>query len=165
MKKLTELEQLAVDTHNNLRHIELGDTARVLDTLNRIGKELSQPQKKVIDMSPMIRSGLLCSFSDPSIVSNNCISQLKGFYGLYVTGDEKARKICTPLLNHWYASDNGWNKCPIPEGFEIYYRNHDDSEAYYSDDSDRWGDEVWSNIIMFKIIRKLDDYIYPWEQK
>ena len=166
MKKLTELEQLAVDTHKYLRHTELGDTARVFDTLNRIGKELAKSQRKVIDMSPMIGSGLLCSFSDPLIVSNNCISQLTGFYGLYVNGDGKAWKICTPLLNHWYASPEGWDKCPIPEGFEIEYLKDDNGYASRTSGSYQlWNTYSWIGVIMFRIIRKLDDYIYPWEQE
>ena len=59
MKKLTELEQLAVDYFTRYLTPNM-KTSIVLDQLYNFGKELSQSQQKVIDMSPMIDSGLLC---------------------------------------------------------------------------------------------------------
>jgi hypothetical protein len=160
MKKLTELEQLAVDCFLPHPRAFERDALRKLAFL---GKELSQSQKKVIDMSPMIDSGLLCDlrheFVHREMPPLSCVISSDFF-------DEHRRlwEKCTPLLNYWYASPEGWNKCPIPEGFEIEYFDVDNG-IRTSIGYKRWNIHGWNDVRMFRIIRKLDDYIYSWEQE
>ena len=81
-----------------------------------------KPEVKVIDLSPLIDSGILCEFwsDEGSAKKMNFlliieVASNRSFFRCEVLG---RFPNCTPLMNHihyWAGSD----QCPVPEGFEV----------------------------------------------
>ena len=170
MNELTELEKLAIEI-SEMTSFNNRLCVNAVEEIARIGQEISKSHCKVIDMSPMIESGLLCEFSDRllPILSNDRLKTASLLTEIIAAsgfsnknGDVWAR--CTPLYNHWYASPTGWDKCPIPEGFEIEYLDVD-SGIDISKSYKPWYNYDWNDVRIFRITRKLDDYKYQWEMK
>lgn len=72
--------------------------------------------------------------------------------------------IKRPVYNHW----NVWlgGDCPIPDGFEyeILFRNGDNTKRDDSAVVLNWEHtEERYDIIAYRFIKKLDDWVYPWE--
>lgn len=78
-----------------------------------------KPALKVIDMSALIGSGILCVFGDGESAAN--IGYLRGVDGVYKcktsmgTAKFTSHSSCVPQMNHWHHWDGG--DCPLPEGF------------------------------------------------
>ena len=167
MNELTELEKLAIEI-SEMTSFNNRLCVNAVEEIARIGQEISKSHCKVIDMSPMIESGLLCNMGGDK--KSACARRL-----ISINNNEPFRYVdhvtpgaywekCTPLFNHWYASPTGWDKCPIPEGFEIEYLDVD-SGIDISKSYKPWYNYDWNDVRIFRITRKLDDYTYPWEQE
>jgi len=126
-----------------------------------------KPAKKIIDLQPLIASGIDCEFSNfvgsaEQIGPLLCIDDGGDFnYEGRVLYFQK----CRPRMNHKMFHDGG--ACPIPEGFmvEVYYRsggalsgNVTDFHWLYSKTSGCVAD-----IIGYEILRLADGWAYPWE--
>ena len=130
------------------------------------------PTKKVIDLSVLIGSEVLCVFFDPSTPSSTT-GKLKEVRGsAYVSnninssGRPEYARACKPLLNHKHAWQG--NKCPLPEGFmvKVWYRGGGESvRPIASGNGLYW---AWnykpSDIIAFEVLGLADGYVMPWEQ-
>jgi len=126
---------------------KLGDIEIDFDKLESPNYEL-----KKIDMSVCIESGIDCEFTDNERFYNSTISKLTKSNIIYWT--EKNKKQCRPRMNHIHASPTGWDKCPIPKGFniKIYWVTSqymplacEEFSTYYE------MERSWSNIVMFEV--------------
>ena len=128
-------------------------------------------KKKIIDLQPLIASGIDCEFGDYGekwqIGSLVCIhNSFRSNSHYFEDGLHDIRwEKCRPRMN--YKMFNNGGECPLPEGFEVklYWR---DSSEYYID-SDyidlRWDDTKRSgDIIAYEILGLADGYAYPWEE-
>jgi hypothetical protein len=82
-----------------------------------------KPELKVIDLSPLIGSGILCEFwtNQDSRKRVDFLESIDVVVGRKFFRREGAGEYlnCTPMMNH----PNYWrgesDKCPVPEGFEV----------------------------------------------
>lgn len=117
-----------------------------------------RPEKKVIDLSVLIESGVDCTAwsvgTRPRVESGLSLKMFDRF---------------EPRMNHLHAWDGGMDKCPIPSGFDVDMICRDGSIPTKSYEKCNWSHNQYgqgilgSDIIAFKILRKLDNYRYPWE--
>jgi hypothetical protein len=133
-----------------------------------------KPTKKVIDLSVLIESEVLCVFFDQSTPSS-ATGKLKKIRGsaAYVSNNRDSSgmpvssRACKPLMNHKHAWQGG--ECPLPEGFrvKVWYRDGSIVTAAYTDKFKlRWSCEaVNSDIIHFEILGLADGYVMPWESE
>ena len=80
-----------------------------------------KPEVKVIDLSPMLESGLDCEFFNDKVDGKfygllHSIVPTQHPYALKNRGRfENCQPRMTPYIHYWAGSD----KCPVPEGFEV----------------------------------------------
>ena len=130
-----------------------------------------KPAKKwIIDLSPLIESGIDCEFGDDGekwqigslVFQQGPFRSNRHFEdGLHGLRWEK----CRPRMNHIMFHNGG--ECPLPEGFEVEMYWRDGSDSYTDDDyiDLRWGNTGrQADIIGYKILGLADGYAYPWEQ-
>jgi hypothetical protein len=131
--------------------------------------ELYKPAQKVIDLSVLIESEVLCVFFDPSTPSS-ATGKLKKIRGsaAYVSNNRDSSgmpvssRACEPLMNHPHAWQGG--ECPLPEGFivRVWMRGVNTSSQHMATDL-TWTHTCGScDIIHFEVIRVADGYVIPW---
>jgi len=145
----------------------LGTKAETVDALLHSWR--IKPAKKIIDLQPLIASGIDCEFSN-FVDSDEEIGPL-----LWIDdGDDfkyEGRVLyfqkCRPRMNHKMFHDGG--ECPLPEGFRVvvYFRNAPNGEEVQSNSMD-WSHKVnmrdgYSDIIGYEILWLADGWAYPWE--
>ena len=102
------------------------------------GRLRIKPQLKKIDLSGLVRSGVLCEFTDDefSNTGGNMIAHLDGvkndYVMLFVDSDGANWKHCRPLFNHPHVHTGG--PCPIPEGLVATATVADGSVVKIDDD-------------------------------
>ena len=171
MSKYTEAELkadfLAWGDHyymTSVRSLRHSDSSVMFD---KWWAERNKPvKKKIIDLQPLIESGIDCEFGDDgeawtSINTLDCTTN--GKYPYENQLDQYG--YCRPRMN--YKMFNNGGKCPLPKGFEVKLYWRDNSEYYI--DSDyidlRWDDTGRSgDIIAYEILGLADGYAYPWEE-
>ena len=139
-------------------------------TLSYWYAQRNKPAKKVIDLSVLIESEVLCVFFDPSTPSS-ATGKLKKIRGsdAYVSNNRDSSgmpvssRACKPLMNHIHAWNGG--NCPLPEGFRVDVIFRDGSKGFNMTTCTlRWtsdGDTL--DIIQFEVLGLADDYVMPWE--
>ena len=136
-----------------------------------------KPTKKVIDLSVLIESGVLCVFFDPSTPSS-ATGKLKEIRGSAYVSDNRvssgkhvSSRACKPLMNHIHAWQGG--ECPVPEGFvvKVWYRHGISSICSHVKEHNkatnlRWTSDSFetADIIAFEVLGLADGYVMPWEQ-
>jgi hypothetical protein len=126
-------------------------------------KERFEPTKKVIDLSVLIDSEVLCVFFDPSTPSSATgkLEDIRGSAYVSNNRDSSGRPVisraCKPLMNHKHAWDGG--ECPI-EGFVVraWVDKQDFLTVLTSSNS-----IDWSKIMYVEFLETEHDYVMPWE--
>jgi len=113
-----------------------------------------EPELKKIDMSRCIESGIDCEFGESEDFSGyQEISQLHSVsnvcYKYNYDDDDRASTYCRPRMNHIHACPDGFDECPIPEGFVMTTWLGDGGNGAI--EQRRYLDNGWKNIRMFKI--------------
>jgi hypothetical protein len=131
-----------------------------------------KPTKKVIDLSVLIESEVLCVFFDQSTPSS-ATGKLKKIRGsaAYVSNNRDSSgmpvssRACKPLMNHKHAWQGG--DCPLPEGFMVDVIFRDGSKGFNMTTCTlRWSCEaVNSDVIQFEVLGLADGYVMPWESE
>ena len=99
-------------------------------TLNMGWLEPVKPELKKIDMSRCIESGIDMEF-DLSGSTPIRISKLSSIdssaFPFNFDSDDSCSETCRPRMNHIHACIDGFDKCPLPDGFKIkvYLRDGD----------------------------------------
>ncbi len=109
-------------------------------------------EDKVIDMSHFIDSGLIMRFNDytDSIGSLGYLQNILGRGGhKYRNSNHSLYKYCSPIFNHDYASMDGWDTPPIPEGYVINFLHYD---GQCGDKCCDYNDMVWEDVRIFRIV-------------
>ncbi len=146
-----------LQNHHGLVKAASEEVARLEATLGAANSLLltaiaNEPtEDKVIDMSHFIDSGLMMYFK------NGHYGYLKGIDGrLYKNQRGQLSGNCQPIFNHDYASMEGWDKSPIPEGYVIRYKKFkNDFVIYYKSDYSKLD---WSKVAMFRIVGIKDKF-------
>lgn len=124
-----------------------------------VSKGKLKPKLKKIDMSVAISSGIDCEFSNgKAFIDGNrpIIRKLSkiGSNEIYFMNDKGNNfSICRPRMNHIHACPNGFDKCPLPYGFQvkIYFRDGEYGKYSICDDM-RWSHEsLDGDIIAFEV--------------
>ena len=120
-----------------------------------------KPAKKIIDLQPLIASGIDCEFSGHDISVWLPLGPLDRKFGdMYCPrwADESMGYYhkCRPRMNHkmFYNGEK-----PI-EGFvvRVYFDNTSAILTGYR------GDAYWANVTAIEYLEVEDGYAYPWEQ-
>lgn len=123
-------------------------------------------QKKIIDLSVCIESGIDMEFSDDgSFMIIDTLVNTCSVNKVYRTSHSSLFNKCRVRQDHWHSWQGGY-KCPLPEGLkvELMYRNRgkgQHSPAYTELDWNH-NDSVY-DIIAFKVISVADGYKYEWQ--
>ena len=126
-------------------------------------------KKKIIDLQPLIESGIDCKFSDDGVrwqIGNLvCIRNSSHNKRHFYEDDlESNWGQCWPRMYHKMLHNGG--DCPLPEGFKValYYRNAGVGRGRNYIDL-RWDNTgLEEDIIGYEILGLADGYAYPWEQ-
>jgi hypothetical protein len=91
-----------------------------------------KPTLKVIDLTPLIGSGILCEFEDDGDTAISPLASIILSSPYPFTGNQGLYIHCSPLMSpyiHYWRGES--DKCPIPEGFEVvlHFRNGDPHEC------------------------------------
>ncbi|MCP4988408.1 MAG: hypothetical protein GY928_20860 [Colwellia sp.] len=99
-------------------------------------------------MSACIDSGIDCEFRG---VNGWIIDKLvKIENGAYYTSSLERFRQCKPRMGEYiHASENGWDKCPIPKGYNIQYHHYQPGGPIISSE---YLNLYWETIYMFKIL-------------
>ena len=127
-----------------------------------------KPEKKPIDLSVLIQSGIDCVFWDGSIGVLSEISSAPQYH--MRVGTEKSHGYtpyseCRPRMNYWHNWQGG--DCPIPEGLAVlvtYRSGREHPIVSGSVIEHRWehtGSPL--DIIAFKVVGVIDTHCMPWE--
>lgn len=119
--------------------------------------------KKPVDLSVLIESGIDCEFSF-DWKSKPSIGQLLKIDGNKYTSDVgHYYNYCLPRMNHWQSWQGG--ECPLPEGIvvETIYREDSMPEKNVVTDLFWKHHSEADDIIAFKVIGLADGYCWPWE--
>jgi len=126
-------------------------------------------KKKIIDLQPLLASGIDCEFKDAEYDTWRVIGPLSCTFSTVKSPYQRktstvAWEQCRPRMDHTMFHNGG--ECPLPEGFEVqlsYCKGVACNTSDYT--SKRWND-VGNNadIIGYKILGLADGYAYPWEQ-
>lgn len=86
----------------------------------------SKPKPKKIDMSVCIESGIDMEFSDcddfvksETIDIGKLASIINDKFRPYKSDCDAIYPYCRPRMNHIHACPDGFDKCPVPEGFVV----------------------------------------------
>lgn len=125
-----------------------------------------KPAKKIIDLIPLLESGIDCEFSDKDHTHVDAIGVLGAIDHRvspnkhpYVNKvDGTGYRHCRPRMNHKMCHDGSK---PI-EGFvvKVYFDSVDFTVVNTSDNS-CW----WPHVRAIEYLEVEDDYAYSWEQK
>ncbi len=162
-KNLYVAEQNRKDAERNAKHYnELVNSAVEAEKCSRRHFELliaNEPtEDKIIDMSHFIDSGLLMRFSDYTdsvgrlAYLQNILSQDEYKYR---NSNDALYRRCTPQFNKDYASMEGWDKPPIPEGYVIKLVYFGDPTIFTTAD---YTTVIWENVRMFRITAIKDGF-------
>ena len=130
-----------------------------------------KPTHKVIDLSVLIESGVLCVFFYPSTPSRATgkLKEIRGSAYVSDNRDSSGRPIisraCSPLRNHKHAWQGG--ECPLPEGFRVKVWVRGDRNAKLLGYVANWNHSTtnqYDDIIAFEVLGLADGYVMPWEQ-
>ncbi len=149
-----QAEQNVRDVKQKQENLEAELVAAESILLDIIANEPTED--KVIDMSHFIDSGLMMRFRDRSNISTtyDYLKEIRG--NLYFNYRDVDFRCCQPLVNRPYASMEGWDKSPIPEGYVIEYKKFKSSMVirYEAD----YNELDWSEIGMFRITAIKDGF-------
>jgi len=135
--------------------------------------ERNKPAKKIIDLIPLLESGIDCEFSDKDHTRVDAMGVL-GAIDHRVSPNEHpyvnevdgtAYRYCRPRMNHTMFHNGG--ECPLPKGFKlrIYFRGSAVLDKHlYLDRKWLHTDTHFSDVIGYEILGLADGYAYPWEQ-
>jgi len=139
-----------------------------LDAIDAI-KEKKTP----IDLSVLIESGIDCEFGDRHSYTeiDKLLSIGKVSTTMPYASNYSDSYCCRPRMNHIHACPEGFDKCPLPEGFRVgvYYRNPKALRGSILESGLNSHNYVWnhlggsSDIIAFEALGLADGYCYPWE--
>ena len=127
---------------------------------------------KVIDLTPLIDSGLDCEFrvarrqSTPRIGKLEAVRADAGYVYFFCEGVGEYTK-CQPRMSphvHYWA---GGNVCPVPEGFVIRVHWQADDTfvgAEYNEYTNGYTTWDWGSITAFRILRVADGYVIGGEE-
>jgi hypothetical protein len=121
-----------------------------------------KPAKKVINLSVLIDSGVLCVFFDPSTPSSATgkLKEIRDSSYASNNRDSSGRpelsRACKPLMNHKHAWDGG--DCPI-KGFVVraWVDKDDFLTVHTSSNSINW-----SKIMYVEFLEVEDGYVMPY---
>jgi hypothetical protein len=124
-----------------------------------------KPALQVIDLTPLIESGLDCEFWDDSAMPFRVfklwdIVEREGTRYLDTDG-AVYWKNCQPRMKHIHYWRGEIDKCPIPEGFEVVLHLRDGSFHSETDESSEWRWINWyspEDIIGIEFIAVRDGY-------
>jgi len=161
----------AQDMHDYGDYVANLNSAMLSPNFEKWCKERFEPAKKVIDLSVLIDSEVLCVFFDPSTPSS-ATGKLKKIRGsaAYVSNNRDSSgmpvssRACKPLMNHIHAWQGG--ECPLPEGFmvKVWYRDDSVRGDMCSHFNWKWSYKAaGSDIIAFEVLGVDDGYVMPWE--
>lgn len=139
------------------------------------GPPLPKPQKKVIDLQPLIESGIDCEFSDSGYEWDWVISKLTSVVGdknqFYKTDSQEGHEsysMCRPRMNHYHGW-KGLKKCPLPDGFMVKIYGRDSEEFPIT--TEHYTDLVWhcsdggDDIVGFEVLGVAEGYRMPWKEE
>jgi len=130
----------------------------------------SAAEKKVVDLSVLIESGIDCDFWDlcyEDLMEIGKLAEITSSYAApYVkAGHASTFEACRPRMNHPHAWQGG--DCPLPVGFEVritqrcgFQRTSSMGVTGY-----RWVHEgKGHDIIAFEVLGLADGWVMPWEK-
>jgi len=133
---------------------ELGDIDIDLTALTKLDtpERPISPELKKIDMSACIESGIDCEFAMDGKKDVTTIRSLRSINLElklpYIDDLYREWKYCRPRMNgHIHVSPDGWDKCPIPDGFIIQYWDKVGNSIECITVNNEWS----KDIIMFQI--------------
>lgn len=127
--------------------------------------ELRPIAKKPVDLSVLIKSGILCEFDAGE--QNLWIGKLSrigsGYYSMDMRGACQAMaSVCRPLMDHWHSWQGG--ECPLPDGVMVSVLHRKAPSKTLNATGLSWG---WFNkepdIIQFKVTGLVEGYCWPWD--
>lgn len=134
-----------------------------------------KPQKKAVDLSVLIRSGIDCEFNgaEGGWLRLGEIHEITDSICAYTDNSGNSWMRCRPRMNHWHSWQGG--ECPLPEGVKVAVITRGDepiqsfngvafsdvevNELYWSREK-KWRD---GDIIAFKVTGLAGGYCWPWE--
>ena len=158
IKKFTEQ-----DMQNYADYVAKAVLSNIQPDLAHWYAEWHKTAKKVIDLSVLIESGVLCVFFDPSTPSSTIgtLKEIRGFSYASNNMDSSGRPVisraCKPLMNHKHAWDG--DEFPI-EGFVV--RAWFDKEDFTTVDTS-FNIINWNKIMYVEFLELEDGYVMPWE--
>lgn len=130
-----------------------------------------KPEKKIIDLSVVIKSGIDCVFLNPvqftsgykfydklSCIGNDSIEGL-----FYKDSQGRSFRYCSIRQNQWFAWLGG--ERPLPEGLNVQVIDRNGSNKSGEPVEFDWkykGTHI--DIIAFKVLGVADGYKYEWEE-
>jgi len=144
--------------------VELGNVTfneALKELTSDMGKDKDKPELKKIDMSVCIESGIDCEFSFDFDVAVSIGKLAKISDNGYEDTQVDYFDYCRPRMNHIHACPDGFDKCPLPEGFLI--------KAYYIGSPTQNGLKqlsvvsgyktyIWTNVIAFEVTGIAEGY-------
>ena len=127
-----------------------------------------KPEKKIIDLSKMVGSDILCEFSNSGNQwSINKLTEIDEDQGYYYYDSYDYFYKCRIMQDHFHSWQGG--ECPLPEGLivEIRYIDHLDGEYTEIEEKIVKNYQMidWSMVIAFKVLGAADGYCYEWESE
>jgi len=149
---------------DNLKKIA-GDLFKAIDKMKTARPENVSTKPKIIDLSMLVGSDVLCQFSDNDNDWERLYARLKQIdkdsYPFIDDGFGGDWRLCRVAYNHWQAYMT--DEQPIPDGYmvELMYDGGIDTEAL---ESSGW---AWAemDIKAYRVTGVADGYIHPWEAK
>jgi len=160
---------------NNLKaDLPLDMVLAALNNSDYAKEEIAELKK--IDMSRCIESGIDCEFSGYGDFSDFLIDTLYGIQEntfVFLPKHNHSVEYCRPRMNHIHACPDGFNECPLPEGFLVKYWLRDAEHVHpdtvqtvtlrwiharnlpEDDDMSDWDD---SDIIAFEVLGIAEGY-------
>ena len=156
----------AQDMHDYGDYVANLNSAMLSPNFEKWCKERFEPAKKVIDLSVLIDSEVLCVFFDQSTPSS-ATGKLKKIRGsaAYVSNNRDSSgmpvssRACKPLMNHKHAWQG--SECPI-KGFVVraWVDKEDFLTVHTSSNSINW-----SKIMYVEFLEVEHGYVMPWESE
>lgn len=122
--------------------------------------ELHPPKLQKINMHQCISSKIDMEFSDKKFtttyISVGKLNQIQDGVKPFVLSQGHTFNHCRPRMNHIHACPDGFDKCPLPEGFIINLWNNKGGKVWAGNSSGC--DRNWGYIIMFEVVGIVDGY-------
>jgi hypothetical protein len=121
-----------------------------------------KPLLKVIDLSPLVGTDILCSFGREPHMLDATVSRLSGVGSVGFSPETNNYDLnfthCIPLMNHIHFWKGG-KACPLPEGFEVRLHFRDYHPQEFNGGRYRWShNRIDSDIIGIEFLKVKDDY-------